>query len=377
MPNPDVTPYVDLRLFDKDAQDVFEAALANLRTYLPEWEPREGHTEVLLLEALGLEVADAIFAINRLPGAITEVLLRLYGIGRDLGAAPTADFTFTLVDTTGHSLPAGIRIAMPVADGDEPLVFTTTTAVAVPVGQLTANVPAVADRPTDVANGAPTNTAVELLDAVATVETVALATSPTGGADEEDDLAWFSRGVQRFSRLAETLVLPEHFTAAALEDPLVKRATTLDNYDPNVGPTPGSNPGHVTVAVFGDEAAVSGATKEALRVRFEAAAQANLAVHVVDPTVTSVEVDVTVTALPGYTTAQVQANVRAALEAFLSPSAWGWGGTVYLNELIALVDRVKGVDRVVNVTTPAADLALAGVAPLADFNVAASVTTVQ
>lgn len=375
MPNPDITPYVDLRLFDKDAQEVFDAALANARTYLPDWEPREGNTEVVLLESMALEVADNIFAINRLPGAIMEVLLRLYGIARDLGTPPTAWIAFTLVDSLGYDLPAGIRVAVPVT-GEEALVFTTTVPVSADPGTNSVSAYAVADRSTAAANGTPVSTPIEMLDSVATVERVDLASEPTGGTDPEDDLSWFSRGAQRFSRLAETLVLPEHFTAAALEEPLVERAFTIDNYDPGQAGGVGTHPGHVTVAVYGNNAAVSTATKNALAARFEAAAQANLAVHIADPTVTNVEVDATVTIMAGYTSAQVQANALAALQAYLSPSEWKWSGTVYRNELIALLDRVEGVDRVVSIANPAADLALPGVAPLARLNVVTSSITV-
>ena len=65
-------------------------------------------------------------------------------------------------------------------------------------------------------------------------------------------------------------------------------------------------------------------------------------------------------------------NIVDALDTYLSPDTWEWGGTVYRNELIALIDQVAGVDRVVSLTTPATDLALTGVAPLADTDVATS-----
>lgn len=370
MASPDASPYVDLRLYDKDAQDVFEAGLLNLRSWLPEWEPREGHTEVLLMESMALEVAEAVFAINRLPGAVTEVLLRLYGVDRDLGSPPTATFTLTAVDTSGYTIPAELRIALPVSGGEEPIVFTTDTAVLIPAGQLTATVSATGDRNTDAANGTIPGTGVELLDSVATLETVELSSYVTGGADAEDDATWYARGVQRFSRLAETLVLPAHFVSAALERPEVTRAFAADNYDPNAGGVPGDNAGHVTVAVYGEGDVLSAAQLEVLRVLFDAQAQANLAVHVVNPSISTVNVTATVVGVPGYTVAQVQANVTAALAEYLSPEQWGWGSKVYQNELIALLDRVDGVERVTSITTPSGDLTLAGVAPLARLGAA-------
>lgn len=365
MPSPDASPYVDLRLFDKDSQDVFTSALVNLQSYLPEWEPREGHTEVLLMESLALEVSETVFAINRVPGAVVEVLLRLYGIERDLGTAPTTTLTFTLSDTTGHDLPAGVRAALILPGGEDPVVFTTTEPLTIPAGADTGSVAAVGDRNTAAANGTITATALDLLDAIVFVERVTVGSTVTGGADAEDDEAWFSRGILRFSRLVETLVLPRHFVAAALERPEVSRAFAVDNYDPAQAGAPGSHAGHVTTAVLGDGAVLSPAQRETIRAVFDMQAQANLAVHIIDPTITPVDVSATVVAKPGFSETQVRANCIAALTSFLSPQLWPWSATVYRNELIALLDTVEGVQRVDTISTPGGDVALTGVAPLA------------
>ena len=76
----------------------------------------------------------------------------------------------------------------------------------------------------------------------------------------------------------------------------------------------------------------------------------------------------TVVVAPGYTTAEVDAAVTAALEAFLSPDTWPWEATVRRNDLIALIEGVEGVAYLTagHPTTPAADVALSGAAPLAD-----------
>jgi len=365
VPSPDATPYVDLSLFDKDPQDIFNDALVNLQSYLPEWEPREGHTEVLLMESLALEVAQLIFAINRVPGAVLEVLLRLYGVDRDPGAFPAGTATFTFVDDTGHNLPLGTRVAVAVPGLEDGMVFATIANVDIPEGTTEVTVPIVGTIATAAANGLPSTTPVELLDSVVSVEFVDLAGPIGGGSGPEEDDEWFARGINRFARLTETLVLPGHFVSAALERPEVERAFTVDNYDPTSGNDPGEDAGHVTLAVYGDGAALSGAQKTAIATDFDSKVLANLAVHVVDPTITNVNVTVQVVAVPGADPAVVELAVEEALTAYLSPSTWEWSSTVYRNELISLVDQVVGVQRVDTITTPAADLPLGGVAPLA------------
>jgi hypothetical protein len=86
---------------------------------------------------------------------------------------------------------------------------------------------------------------------------------------------------------------------------------------------------------------------------------------VVDPTVTPVDVAVTVHRYDDWLAADVAANVDAALHEYLNTDAWDWSPTVRRNELLALVDGVDGVRYVEALATPAADVALPGAAPLA------------
>ena len=364
MPVPDLTPYVDLRFYDRDPQDVFDVAVTDLQSRLAEWQPREGNIEVLLLEAMALQVAEAIFAVNRLPGAVVMALLRLYGVHPDPGVQPTTVLRFEFADSLGHDLPAGTTVRLDLSGGLEPVLFSTSVALAVPAGSSTGTVAAVGDRFTDEANGVAAETLVELVDAVPSINLVRLHTDVAGGVEPEDDAEWIERGVQRFSRLTETLVLLDHFEAAALENPSVSRAKGIDNWNGSTG-APGDHPGFVTVAVYGDGGPVPGGTRTELAATLEEQALAALTVSVVDPTVTAVPVTVSVHREVGYDDASVQVAVTSALEAFLNVEAWDWSGVVRRNELIAVIGSVDGVAYVETLTAPAADVVLPGQAALA------------
>jgi uncharacterized phage protein gp47/JayE len=127
----------------------------------------------------------------------------------------------------------------------------------------------------------------------------------------------------------------------------------------------------VTIAVYGDNATVSAPNKTALEAKMEASALANLDVHIVDPTITTVPINVTVQRVAGYDSATVQENITAALDAYLDPMTWAWGGTVRLYELVEVINSAEGVDYIVSFTSPTTDTALAGVAPLADLGAVA------
>lgn len=370
MSSPDLTAYVDLALYDRDAQTIFDTALALAQVNLPGWTPREGHTEVVLLESLAFEVSEAVFAINRLPATLTELLLGLFGVERDDGAAATATVRFNVADTFGHTIAAGTSLRLEL--GDELVVdFETNVGVVIAPGSMTGVVAATALTNGAEAHAALTGTALKLLDAIAYVETVVLETQPTGGRPAEETSAYLDRGVQTFSRLVSTLVVPEHFTAAALEDPAVFRAFAVDNYNSDAGSgVPGDHPGHITLAVLGPGGAtLSAGAKTTLDASLESRSMANLAVHLADPTVTDIDVTASVVSLPGYATADVEAAVVTALGNYLSPDTWAWGNTVRRNELISLLDGVTGVDYVASLTVPAADVTLAGYANLVDVGV--------
>lgn len=365
MPSPDATPYIDLTIYDKDEQSLYEDAELRLQTLLPDWVPREGNIEVMLLSMMAAQVAETVYTINRLPNGMMEALLMLFGIERSSGTPPVADLVFTMTNTTGYTIPAGTDARLQLVGGLEPVVFTTDVELVIPPGSSVGTVAATGDRFTSDANNVVSGTSLELLDSLVYVENVELDSVTTGGSDPEDDEAYFTRGATRFSRLSDTLVVPRHFTAYALEYPTVYRATTLDNWNGSTG-APGDHPGHVTVAVYGNGAAVTGPNKTALQAAMDALAVTNLQVHVIDPTITNVNITTTVKALPGYLAATVQANVVAALENYLSPATWQWGTTVWKNELITVISTAEGVDYCVSLTVPAGDTSLTGYATLVD-----------
>lgn len=370
---PDVQPYVDLVVFDRDPVALVARAVLDAESRIPGLVLRPGTTEAVLLEVVAQVVAEDVFALNRLPAAVAQVQARLAGVVRSEGVAPTATATFTVADVAGYAIPAGTRLVLYVAG--EPLIWTTDVELVIPPG-LAAGVVAItcASRLAGV-NGTPAGTVLALLDAVYAVEAAALADPVTGGADPEGAAEWLARAGLRFSRLSEVLTLPRHFEAAALEDVRVSRALALDAYDPSLAGLPGSHLGAVSVAVSGvGGVALSPAIKNEIRDSLDLLARADLLVSVIDTTTTAVAVTVTVRRTAAVTDGEVVAAVAAALEGYLSPDTWAWGASVYRNELLALIDGVAGVDRVEVLTLPAADVVLAGVAPLADLG--ATVVTV-
>jgi uncharacterized phage protein gp47/JayE len=357
--SPDFTQFVDLTLYDKTAEDIYEAALQTLQSRIPDWTPTATNIEAVLLEALAVEVGETVFTLNRIPESMVRVLLSLYGVELDPGQPPTVDLRFTAQDTDGYVIPAGTEVALLMSDG-EYMAFFTDSALTIPAASLTRTVAATATVNTNVANGIAIGTSVELVDAVVGVESVETATVVTGGTLPESIASWTTRGVQRLRRLVDTLVIPQHFIQASLEEPNVVRANAIDNYDPGayIPGDPGDHPGNITVVVYGDGAPLSTLEKSELQDSLEQRASANLIVHVIDPTITSINVTTTISVNPTAVEADVIDAVEARLTEYLSPNTWPWAGTVRVNELISVIDQVPGVAYVGAVTVPASDITL-------------------
>jgi hypothetical protein len=370
IPPIDLSGYVDLRLYDVSDQAIVDTAIAATRLNLPGWVPNEGNTEVVIIEALALEIAELIVTANRLPGAVAVAILGLIGVTRDLGAPPTATATITFGDLLGHSVPAGTRAHLLLADGSTVTFLVEPPGLTVAPGAGDGVVSLIGDTYTSAANGTPAGTPLVMADRVSFIDSIVLATDVADGRSPETDSEWRDRGVGRLSRLSETLVLPRHFVAAALEDPLVGIAVGLDSYDPGGGGVPGDNPGHMTVAVLDEVgAALSAPTKAALELSMEASALAILDVHIMNAAVVTVAVAATVVPVAGATWITVRDSVVAAIQAYLDPIAWAQrsgGTTIYHNEMVSLIDQVSGVERVVSVTVAAssADYAITGIAAL-------------
>lgn len=321
----------------------------------------------MLLEALAVEVSETVFNINRLPETMLQALIALYGVPRDAGAPPTVDIIFEAYDDSGYVIEAGTEVVLTTTNG-EAVSFFTDADTAILAGNTTVTTSATADINTNIANGLPIGTEAEIIDAVLGLETAETATVVADGALPESIDSWTTRGAQRLRRLVDTLVIPSHFTQAALEQPSVFRANAVDNYNPNASPpgNPGDHPGNITVVVYGDGSPLSTGEKTNLSSTLSLSAAANLLVHVIDPTIVTVNVTAEIKVKPEFVEAEVIASVVSRMNEYLNPTIWPWSGTVRRNELISTIDQVAGVDYVNSLSVPTSDVVVGADTALAN-----------
>ncbi|WNO25853.1 baseplate J protein [Arthrobacter phage Altadena] len=359
----DVPDYQYLELFETGTEpDLVAAAVSRMVTSIPEWTPREGNTEMVLLEGLALMLGPEIMALKMVEYAMTERLMGLYGVERDPGLPATSRALFTVSASNPiQIIPAGTILRFHVAGTGETVDLATAEELRiVTTDGLTGSVAVSATDTGETGNGAAPGTELEIVGTLPFVDSAVLSETLAGGTDPEDDGSFMSRASALLARQVSTLVLPEHFQYAALSRAEVGRAKVLDLYDP-ANPTV-SSPGHVSVAVAAvDGTVLSPEARGAIETALEADALASISVHAISPTYTTVDLAVTVRAAYGADPAAVEAAVEDSLRSWLSPATWDWSDSV---GQYAIVSRVASVPGVAEVLSVPATVALPGAAPL-------------
>lgn len=360
MASPDLAAYFGLQFYDIDPQSVYELGAATLAREIPELDLREGQIETLLLESVAEEVAESVFAINRVPDQIFEALLKMLGINRDIGTQPIVNLRFEVNRSDGCTIPGGTNVAITIPNDLGKAVFTTVEDLFILPDETSGVVQALGLQYTDLANGIPANTNCELLDSIAFVDFVKTDSEIAGGRNPESEEEHFARGVQRLSRLSSTLVLPAHFSAAALEISYITRALALDNYNASAdadlnGPV-GADPGYVTVAVYGENDFVSSDNKTALLADLRKNALAILNIQVIDAIIQKFDISTQIHILPDFDPSAVVTNITDALKERFSVEVSPWNTPVRRNDIVSIISRTDGVAFVDSVTTPAIDV---------------------
>lgn len=330
----------------------------------PSWSPHPGNIETMIFEVLASVITGEIAAVNNLAYEVVRQMLAHEGIVYDEGAFASTRVQFEVQTSLNPvEIPAGTRLRLSLAAslGETVDLITEEPITIYPDGGNTIGyASAVAEYVGSSANGTPAGTPLSLVDGVPLVKSVTLFTPILGGRDPETDEQFAARAEQARAAFNGTLGRPESFEAFALRDPAVGRAHVLDRYDPAAPTTTAT--GHVTVVVADSvgqpltDQAMSGLRSEIMENSL-----ASLDIHVLAPTYTTVNIDVTVRVQPGYDPDVVSSTVTQALENWLSPTTWNWATQITPYMVVGLVDPIPGVSEVITVPQT---ITLTGDAPL-------------
>lgn len=356
--SPDLPGFQSVNVSDLDVTDpadLVDLALARGQVLLPEWTPREGNVEVVLLEEFAVLVSLLATRLEVIVPAVTMQVLAMSGLARYQGSPAALEVQVDLSDTLGHIVPAGTSVVVGDPNAEAPITGTLQGDVVVASGSSTGTGVVVMDA-VGVVDGLTTSTEVLLIDAVAYVDSITVTDVTSAGTDPETDDQYLARGSAWLRAMTALLGRPDQFAAAALADVRVGRALGVNRWDGSG--TVGAVAGNVTVLLVGrDGQALTSTVRGQIRDALAAKAVTELVVSTKTPTVTSVPVTAAVTLLPGYVAAAVTAAVQDAIEGYLDPLTWPWGEAVRRSRLQQVIETVPGVDAA-TITAPAADVTI-------------------
>tara|TARA_Y100000004_G_scaffold257_1_gene350 strand:+ start:1456 stop:3060 length:1605 start_codon:yes stop_codon:yes gene_type:complete len=366
MASPDVSKYVDLKVFDEDPVNVLNSILTTGRTLLPNWIPQVGQIETALSEAFAVRSTDLSSTINRLPSATTEVLLQLFGLTRSNGTQATATLTITFTDsdTIARTLPAGTEFLYVDSATNISYIFTLDSAFTLD-GSLSGTAAVTAQAIGTAYNVAADGQNLTLLSNAAFFSSATFSASPTGGTDAESDDQYFDRGVNLLGSYTSGSTTPTQLKYYVGQNHAYINRVEVYNKrryrDRNtLASSYGSHNGAILVAIAGkvDNAAsasielpIPNSNLSTLHTSISDRTPSGLSVDLMSAELAKINVTATVVKKSGETASTVKTNIENALKSYLDPNAWDWSQQ-YLrrNEIISLIDSASGVDYVDTLT---------------------------
>lgn len=376
--------YIDFGL-ETDPDAVAQIAYDNMALLAPGWLPIPGEVDTWLLQAVARIAAET----RDVTGLVAQGIFSWWGqqiLGiTPLGGAPaSAPATFTMIDTAGHTVPAGTIVILTDSVGVQ-WPFEVAADVVVTPGSSTGTGSLIASDTGSAQNGITAGVA-QMSESLAFVQSVSTTAGTTGGTDAESDDAYLARLRDEVTLLAPRPIVPKDFAILARSASAeIVHALAIDGYNYSLLTT--NNEKCCTVIAFNAAGgACSSGAKAAALALLQAQREVNFLAFVGDPTANTVSVDFTAFAQTGYNTTSVNNAIIAALKNYLNPATWsqpsdgsesGWRvlGKVYINELITVISNVPGVDRVASVRcglgmsipSGTTDVTLSGLAPTATW----------
>ena len=236
------------------------------------------------------------------------------------GTPALAIIQVTAVDTSGYTLPSGTQVTLTLSGAT--VGFTTIQALTIPNGQSTGQITVAAIQSGSATNGA--GSPASLVSQVDRVLSVSLVTAASSGVDQEDQDHYANRLATTLQALGYPTRTAMDFAiraldfvpAAGTDQEEVGRASAIDGYDP--GTNTYNNERESTVAISdasGNPLNADTLTAVASMLAFQR--EVNYIVNVVSPNYTPIYCSCSVVPQAGYSVATIQANVQAALLAYL------------------------------------------------------------
>lgn len=224
--------YIGVPLED-DPEVLIADALDQLAANVDQFEAREAHLEVWLIEVCGRMNAET----RNVARKVFDDIFRYYGESI-VGVLPinavaaTALTTWTMIDDAGYTIDAGTLVGYRTS-GDTIVVFETVADTVVAPGDTVALEVAIRALDAGVAGNNLGPGGLELIDSLAFVDSVVADAPSSGGVDAETPTEYLGRLRDEMTLLSPRFVLAADAAVLARRVAGVYRALGIDNYEPS------------------------------------------------------------------------------------------------------------------------------------------------
>jgi hypothetical protein len=351
---------------ETDSAAISQAIWDNVAARFPGWIARDGNLEVWLTEEYSTVAAE----IRQEAITVPEAIYQAYGeevLGIPALAPQTATglSTWVATDTGGYTIPAGTQLTL-AASGSDLIPFEVVTTAVIPIGEtVLTDVLIHATSAGQTANGL--SGPAELVDPLPWVSSVQVDVPTRDGADGQTIDQYLSELILLMRLIALRPILPLDYAILALTRvPGVARAVAMDGYDPADG-TWGHQRMVTLILTDADGEPCTVEVKNAVRQLLESLREVNFIVHVIDANYLTIDVGYTLTTFAEQDGPTVQGICDEAVATALSPATFRLGSAspsiaggelmpppdagevpsrqiLRMNDLVALLDRQRGVD---------------------------------
>jgi hypothetical protein len=356
---------------ESDARVIAERVYDRMAERFPGWVARDGDLTTWLIDEMSTIAAEVRGEALTVPEAIYQTYGEgVLGIPIGLPRPATGLSTWTAVDDLGYELPVGLQFTL-ARTGDDLVAFEVAETVAIVPGDTAIeNVPIRALEEGQAGNGLTGQG--DPVDPLRWVDRIQV-DAPTGnGLDGQTLESYLTELISLMRVVALRPILPADFAVLALRVPGIARAVALDGYRPT-DHTWGHARTVTLVVTDPDGEPPSNVTLQAVSDYLESLREVNWRVFCVPADYQAVDVGYEVTAFAQQDPAMVEQLCTQAVADALAPARfrlgttspaieagevipppppYGEGGpsrqTLRVNDMVALLDRQRGVDFVVH-----------------------------
>lgn len=362
----DFSPYINLRIFDKDAGELYLGALDLLQLNVPQLVVRPGTIEDALTQAFAYISSVAINHINVLPNRLMEGMASFMGVPRRNGSYANVTVTFTALDYDGGTIEAGTTLEYSYQIGTQTYRDYYEVIDSVTIYSVTPDPEAIPPTPLPSAQAkvfaieqgqkqpVPSGAELAVINVQPTADSAIASTDFVQGEPEESDEEYLARASTYMRSLSTTLATAKQVESYVVSSfDYIDRVKAYDLTDSETNREEGGPdaPGYISLFIYGKDKFASIQERNEILEVVSSKMLAGLQLVVEDMDLLDVTINVAVKVVPGADIYSVDSTVRRQLLNYFSPSRFPYSEpAIRKSAIIAEINKIPNISHVETLT---------------------------